>query len=369
MAKRKTTVRRRVKTGLAAVPTNDFAKAKFHFQYEIDSKATSAVIKSWIKSTFDKSDAQAILANPEYEFSTYCHWGATAHYLNQGYEFGDKWQEYADRIHGHFASMKEKGLKILSSKKEAKDETVVKARPTVQQLMARKVNDTIMNDFDALEDAWMDGNATDIDVYTLIKKYEIKGGGINIVSNYIESWLKEYTDALDKSCEQAVEAYDHLPRKELNRRVKFCNDALADLTKAKVATKAKRTTRVKKPKAADKQVARLQYLKEDNDLKIASVNPVTLIGASRLIVVNTKYKTITEYFSERTAGFEVKGTTVHGWDKDKSRAKKMRKPDEFIPMATKTVRQFDKAFTALTTKEITPNGRINKDCVLLKVDA
>jgi hypothetical protein len=225
-----------------------------------------------------------------------------------------------------------------------------------------------MVDLDEIEDSWIDGEKTKLDIYGLIKKYEIKGAGLTHIKNRLDGWYADYYDAYHKKCEQAVEGYSHLKRSEIKRRLDEVTAALSDIEKARASEKAKRTVRKAKPKAADKQVQRLQYKTEDVDLKVASVNPTTIIGASRLIVLNTKYKTITEYISNSTKGFEVKGTTLQNWDSEESRMKKLRKPDEFIPIAQKTQRQFNKAFGELTTKQATPNGRINSDCVLLKVD-
>ena len=113
----------------------------------------------------------------------------------------------------------------------------------------------------------------------------------------------------------------------------------------------------------------MKYQKEDRDLKVVSINPATIIGAGRLLVLNTKTRTLTEYVTDRRDGFEIKGTTLQGFDFDKGRIKTLRKPQEFIPIALKkTVRQFDKLFEALTTKETKPTGRINADCILLRAD-
>ena len=144
---------------------------------------------------------------------------------------------------------------------------------------------------------------------------------------------------------------------------------LTDLDRIVQAGKAQRKTRAPKPKTADKQIATLKYQKEDRDLKVVSINPATIIGAGRLLVLNTKTRTLTEYVTDRRDGFEIKGTTLQGFDFDKGRTKTLRKPQEFIPIALKkTVRQFDKLFEALTTKETKPTGRINADCILLRAD-
>ena len=44
------------------------------------------------------------------------------------------------------------------------------------------------------------------------------------------------------------------------------------------------------------------------------------------------------------------------------------KPEDFIKIAqSKTPRQINTAWSKLTTKESKPNGRINTDCILLRI--
>ena len=87
-----------------------------------------------------------------------------------------------------------------------------------------------------------------------------------------------------------------------------------------------------------------------------------------IYVFNTKTRTVSEYLTESPKGFQMKGTTLQGWDKVKSRQTKLRKPDEGLNMVlTKTPTAIGKWWTTLTTKTNSCNGRINNDTVLLRV--
>ena len=124
---------------------------------------------------------------------------------------------------------------------------------------------------------------------------------------------------------------------------------------------------MRKPKAADKQITNLKYRKEDHEFKIASVLPILLVGAMRIYVFNVKTKELTEYVTDSTKGFEVKGTTLQNVGSD-SRKTRLRKPTEILPIIqAKTIRQIDNTWNSLTTKTNSPNGRLNSDCVLLRV--
>jgi hypothetical protein len=45
----------------------------------------------------------------------------------------------------------------------------------------------------------------------------------------------------------------------------------------------------------------------------------------------------------------------------------LRKPEQVVAYATMTKRPLGAAFKALTTKQQAVNGRINEECILLKV--
>lgn len=367
---KKKTVRRRKLTGIKGAPMDSFVKCKDYFHFEVERKEIVALVKDYVRKDFSKDDAKSILANPEYTLYMFAFHAATIHWMNNGLEFEGKYAEYRDKCRPYFEGLIDRGNQIIEDKKGDPEETktpVVRLNP--KQLMQNKFNATLAVELDDLEEDWISGKKSTIDLYARFKKHDLKPAFVPFARQIVEFWLLEYSDAYDKKCEQAMEAHEHVKRTELKRRIKVCLDMLADLDRIVQAGKAQRKTRAPKPKTADKQIATLKYQKEDRDLKVVSINPATIIGAGRLLVLNTKTRTLTEYVTDRRDGFEIKGTTLQGFDFDKGRTKTLRKPQEFIPIALKkTVRQFDKLFEALTTKETKPTGRINADCILLRAD-
>ena len=143
---------------------------------------------------------------------------------------------------------------------------------------------------------------------------------------------------------------------------------LEDLERIRSATKASRNVKVKRPESVDKQVAKVQYKKEDNDFKIVSINPIQIPTKTRLYAFNTKSKMIIEYITESPNGFEISGSTIKNFSKDLSRTICLRKPLDFLPIVLqKTPKQINDAWKTLKTKTKVPNGRINKDTILLRV--
>jgi len=240
------------------------------------------------------------------------------------------------------------------------------AKPTVspQARMKQKAYATIISELDEMEDGWINGEKTEINVFERCKANDVKGASIQYVKEWLEGRLNDLEDAYHKRDPDAVEAFSHIKRTEQKRQIKVLTDGLADCEKLQNVQKAQRKTRVKKPQAADKQVAKLKYLKESNDFKIASINPLLIVGAKRVLVFNTKNRKIEEYETDRPDGFEVKGQSLQHINR--SRGKLLRKPEEFLPIAMKkTANQFKKEFDKLTTKEYNPNGRFNDQIVIL----
>ena len=88
----------------------------------------------------------------------------------------------------------------------------------------------------------------------------------------------------------------------------------------------------------------------------------------RLFVFNVKTRTLSEYVSSGPNGLEIKGTTLQNFDEALSRSKKLRKPEEILPITlSKTARQIKNVWEKLTTKDASVNGRLNEDTILLRV--
>ena len=367
--RKKAKVRARARTGLSGVPIDKgFTAVLAYFHLEVDRKDLISTMKTYIKQNVDKQDAQYILANPEYRFWSMSHYCATAFWINGGITHDEKSSRYAEGLYKYVTGLIESGRELYFEKQaKAKDSANVVSL-TPQQRLQRKISSTIMQDLSDLEDAWLEGEKAELDVYQQFKKHGLAGSAAAPVRQVIEGWLLDYEDAYHKRCNDAVEGYAHLKRPELNRRIKVCQSMLEDCDRIRSAAKATRATRVKQPKAADKQVAKVQYKKEDTEFKLVSIPPIKIIGGTRLYTFNTKNRMLTEFITQDVKGFEISGTSIKNLDKVNSRSVKLRKPELFIPIVLgKTPNQIDKEWKTLTTKTTIPNGRLNGDTILLRV--
>jgi len=364
---RKKTIRAKSRVGIAGVSLDKgFRTFKDEFHVNVDRKEIASNMKSYIKSKMTKDDQRDILANPEYKFYTFSHYAATAFWSLNKLQSEDLFVYYEVKLYDYLLNLIELGRDIRKEKTVEETVNVISLSP--MQRLQNKISDTIMQDMLDLEDQWMNGEKTTIDLYKLFQTHGLSGSATLPVRQVIAGWLLDYEDAYYKRDADAVEGYAHLKKSDLNHRIKSCQDMLLDLDKIQSAAKANRKVRKPKIKSADKQVARVQYKKEDNNFKLVSINPILLIGSKRLYTFNTKYKVLVEYCTQSANGFEISGSTIKNLDKVNSREIKLRKPDEFLPIVLKkTIKQIDTEWSKLTTKTIKTNGRINKDTILLRV--
>ena len=365
---KKKVLRARARTGLAGIPVDKgFNAVKDYFHLQVDKKDCVSQVKTWIKKNFPEP-SKYILANPEYHFSMTHHAATAFWYNNDLYKNndadGNTAKEFLNNLFDKMIPLIEKGKVIYEEKQKANN--IVSISPAVK--LMRKINNTIMQELLDLEDKWIDGDDATINIYDRFKYHGLTNTAISHVKPMIEGWLLDYEDAYYKRCDQAVEGYSHLKRSTLNHRIKVCKAMLEDLERIRSATKATRNVKVKRPKSVDKQVAKVQYKKEDNDYKIVSINPIQIPTKSRLYAFNTKSKMVIEYVTESANGFEISGSTIKNFTKGLSRTICLRKPLDFLPIVLqKTPKQINAAWQTLKTKTKVPNGRINKDTILLRV--
>ena len=185
---------------------------------------------------------------------------------------------------------------------------------------------------------------------------------------HYKSVQEELRELVEDKTEDLVEGYSHMTPRKQKAFYKFICDLISDTEKFLLSKKATRKTRVKKPTPALKQVSKVLYLPSSSEYKIASVSPEKMVGADQLYLFNTKTRQMKYLVSDRRNGFEVKGSTIIGFDVKNSFKKMLRKPEDYIAtLAKATKSKALKELRSLKTKESETDGRINRDTIILKV--
>ena len=369
---KKKTIRSKARTGLAGVPVEKgFDAVKEYFHLEVDKKDCISQVKAWVKKNFPQP-AKYILSHPEWKFNM-THHAATAFWYNndlyKNNDLGrDKAKEFLNGLFDYIIPLIETGKELYKQKRSEQKakSNVISISP--QMRLERKIRNTIMQELLELEDQWIEGEDTTINLYDRFKYHGLTNTAISHVKPQVEGWLLDYEDAYYKRCEQAVEGYSHVKKSSLKHRIDVCKSMLEDMERIKSASKATRTIKISRPKAADKQVSKLQYKNLDDEYKIVSMHPIGIIGKRRLYTFNTKHRELNMYYTDDPKGFQVSGSTLKRFDKEQSLKIRLRKPNDILPLVlNKTPIQLQKELSALKTKVQVPNGRINNDTILLRV--
>tara|TARA_B100001287_G_scaffold271098_1_gene270867 strand:- start:1284 stop:2558 length:1275 start_codon:yes stop_codon:yes gene_type:complete len=189
----------------------------------------------------------------------------------------------------------------------------------------------------------------------------------------------EYARMTEKEkdwADQLIEAYQIHDKKDVQNLYDGYANLIGALNMLIDMAKASRKTRKRAPKSKDKLVQKLKFKVSDDKYKIASINPIDIIGCNELWVFNVKTRKIGKYVASQIdplrqeregSGLSVKGTTITGFKESQSIQKTIRKPEEklkeFHSAGKIKLRSYLEDINAV---EIKLNGRINSETILLR---
>ena len=362
MAKKiKKTFARQRKTGIGAAPTDSFHKFNDYIRMEVDKKEIAQVVKAWIKETQTKEDQKTIFSGPAWMFENAPHIVTNIVWAKLGFDYPSNWN--SEKAYARYISEAKRWGLIKIEERGAQDDVPVASR-TPSEIAAEKCSDFIAG-IEAEVDNWKNSEAC---IYSNLQSAGSPVSTAHKIVAYYKPQCAEIEELINDKPEDLVEAYAHMSRPEQKKYGKFLQSIIDAADRYLSSKKATRKPRTPVVKSALKQTGKVQYEVENKEFQLTSINPMLIPGSSRLLVFNTKYKFIAEYVSHRPNGFEIKGTTLQGYDVEQSRATALRKPTEFLKSCLKkTVKQIDKDWSDLTTKSSVPNGRLNKNTILLRV--
>ena len=128
------------------------------------------------------------------------------------------------------------------------------------------------------------------------------------------------------------------------------------------------TRKAKQISAVDK-VKKLNFLDEDVDNQITSIDPSKIIGAELLYLYNSKTNQLIYYVARDRGGFDVKGSSIKNFDEDLSQVKKLgAKTTHYLDRVLgggKIV--LNKTMNEINSKASKVTGRVNNNMIILKV--
>lgn len=336
---------------------NKLRRCFYYYNYHYTQKDCKKHVVDWVKNNpemFNKQQLSAFIRSADRSMSM------TACSLVMAHRRGMPLKPR------HIEFLKESVLAAINTAEPEVVETVADDKPkayvpTIQDRLNEKTSELIgelEGKYDDMESVkFYDWLTTNNVVQSQLSKYEA----------VYQKRKEELEEAQLKKDEQLKEAYSHYKAADFKKHITWINDLLAAVEQYRGVKKATKKARVKKAPSKEKLVSKLKYAKDDKTLKIVSINPADIIGASELWVYNNKTRKLGKYVAASYQTLGIKGTSITGYDVDKSVSKTLRKPEdqlkEFAKAGKIALRTFLKDIKAVETKL---NGRISTEVLLLR---
>jgi len=314
--------------------------------------------KKWFLHYINKTDKALAVKLNKLDESLFRHAGIMARLIETGSELQEKESLF-------FANKIEELKKAIPKPEVVK---VVKEEPsptTIQDRMLEKAKE-MAGEFEGLIDDFITQDKS-FDPATVLKNYQISGPVAKLIVPMFDKQIAELEEVLEGNDEQLNEGYSHLKKTKIKKLLALYQSIKEACGLQVQVAKATRAPRKRKEKPAGKLVEKMKFMKEFPELSIKSVLATSIINSNELWVYNTKYKKLQVYRAMDDAGLSVKGTTIIGYDPSNSGGKTLRKPELVKDYQAMGKRPLNSAYKALTTKEAAVNGRVNEECILLKV--
>jgi len=337
---------------------NRLRRSFYYYNYFYNQKDCKKYVTEWIKSvgTWDKEQIKAFdRAGDRSVPMTTCSL-IMAH--NAGMTLRERHLTYlTNSINEAIRDAEPEKIEVVATK------MAQPYKPTIQDRLAEKTSELIGE----LEGYYDEIDQTDVKFYDWLINNNVVQSQLVKYENLFQKRKAELEDARQKTDPQLVEGYSHYKAADFKKHIKWIEDLLAAIEQYRGVKKATKNARVKKSPSKEKVISKLKYAKEDKLLKIVSINPADIVGSAELWIYNNKTRKLGKYVSASYQTLSVKGTTIIGFDADKSVSKTLRKPDEQLKEFAKAgkiaLRTFMKDIKAVETKL---NGRIGTDILLLK---
>ena len=355
-----------------------FVNAMAYYRLEFNGKDLKPAVLKWMASAeMTKAEISAFKKTKDNRCSTTM--GGVASCLMRGMtpiraDFNEG-RDTEAWLRNEIVRVVSEGSEDIDVEAEAAKEA---AKPTTNQpTIQERVRDAAYAMTDELEDAIESFQADPenfdpkaFKILNLLKGRQVKAAHARIIKTLYARDLAELEElASGEADEQLREGYQHLSRKQVKNLIAFYQEIAAACDMLAQEAKVNRAPRAKKSVPKEKLIAKLKYKKTDEPLKLVSINPVDIIGATELWVFNTKTRKLGKYVADSIQGpLSVKGTSLIGFDEHQSVQKTLRKPDEklkeFKAASKVQLRKFLDGINATDTKM---NGRLNEETILLRI--
>jgi hypothetical protein len=238
---------------------------------------------------------------------------------------------------------------------------------SIQDHIKRKASECIGELEGQIDELITSDFKANVSPYATMTGMDVKNAHTKFVIDHFKTRRVEYDTALTTTDSDVKEAYSNFTKVQLKKLVAYCDQVIVDGMKLAGEAVKTRKPRKRKTKSADQLIAKLNYAKDFAELKLVSIDPKTIIGASSLWIYNTKTRKLGVYQAADAAGLNIKGSTIQNFAESKSVSKKLRKPNVTIPEVLKGGKvALRNVLNDIRAVESALTGRINADTILLR---
>ena len=336
-------------------------KSFYYYNYHYNQKDTKKYIVEWMQNNgYPKAQVSDFIRSPDRMLSMTACSIVMAH--RAGMPMRERQMEF----------MREQIAEVLAQSEPEVVETVTADKPkayvpTIQDRLNERTSELI-GELEGVFDDVSQGIANSVKLYDFLVANNVVQGQLSKYEALYSKRREELVAAQGKEDLQLREGYSNFKSADFKRMISWIDNLLAAVEQYRGVKKATKKARVKKAPSKEKLVAKLKYAKTDAALKIVSINPADIIGAAELWIYNIKTRKLGKYVAAGYQTLGIKGTSITGFDTDKSVAKTLRKPEEKLKEFAKSGKvQLRKFLDDIRATETKLNGRIGTDTVLLKV--
>ena len=264
-------------------------------------------------------------------------------------------------------------LKIKQEARRDKDEMAAEsavAKLTIQDHLREKVSECA-GELEGMFDDFVAAGAKMTADWKPIA--QIRGMNIspNLVGTIADIWktkLAEFEEVLAGTDADLAEGSGHLSKNQIKQCIKFVEQVIADCGNYVQIKKVERKPRAKKAVSPERFSAKFKYLRDFAELKLTSIAPAQLVGASEAWLYDTKKRKLIHVMADSHLGsFSVKGSAIVGFDVTQTVQKTLRKPAEQLKELLSGGKPATrKVFKDIKSTETKFNGRGNDNLIILR---
>lgn len=210
---------------------------------------------------------------------------------------------------------------------------------------------------------------TEFSMKSFLASKQVSGVVAKKIGSLFKNTVKELQLAVGGKDAQLVEGYSQYTKRGLKQYLQLIEQIVADCEQQVVSAKAVRKPRARKVKPPSVVAAKVKYMKEFADLKLRSVEPAKIIGASEAWVYIPTKRKLTVFRGADNGFLGVRGTSIINYDVEKSETKTVRKPEQFFKDLSSTgKRAMNNAWKAIRAKVSKPRARLSEEMIIVAVN-